>query len=105
MVDSSECSFPCSGNNSETCGGNTGINIYQDPTFIPVEDVSIEDYVPLGCWTDGSSSGKTLFFQQELNTETMTTAICLNACLAGGFPFAGTEVSSNLNLFLSFLFG
>ncbi|KAI0128623.1 WSC domain-containing protein [Xylariales sp. AK1849] len=91
MVDNSECSFPCAGNSSETCGGDTGINVYQDTTFLPVNETTVDDYVPLGCWTDESSSGRALFYQQNLGTDTMTTETCLQSCLAGAFPFAGTE--------------
>ncbi|KAF3024289.1 hypothetical protein E8E14_013332 [Neopestalotiopsis sp. 37M] len=94
MVDSSQCSLPCDGNKTQACGGDTQINVYQDPTFLPVEETTVDEYVALGCYTDGSSLGKALFYQQDMaSTADVTTEACLGACLKGGFPFAGTEYS------------
>ncbi|CAJ2506440.1 Uu.00g005700.m01.CDS01 [Anthostomella pinea] len=94
LLDESECSFPCTGNSSQTCGGDTQVNIYMDPTFPTIAEPSIGEYAPVGCWTDDSPNGKALFYRQEsLDSSTMTTETCLSSCLAGGFPFAGTEVS------------
>lgn len=93
-VAESECSYPCKGNSSEVCGGNNIFSVYQDPTFLPVEDVTIEDYAPLGCWTDDSSYGRALTYRQnQVDGATLTTEKCLQACRDGGFPFAGTEFS------------
>ncbi|ETS85780.1 hypothetical protein PFICI_03805 [Pestalotiopsis fici W106-1] len=92
MVDSSQCSLPCDGNKTQACGGDTQVNIYQDPTFLPVNETTVDEYVALGCYTDGSSLGKALFYQQKMaDTADVTTEACLGACLKGGFPFAGTE--------------
>ncbi|KAI0871876.1 WSC domain-containing protein [Hypoxylon argillaceum] len=93
LLPEDQCTFPCSGNSSETCGGDTQINIWMDPTFPPLsEQTSITEYVPVGCWTDDSSDGKALFYRQDnLDTSTLTTELCLQSCLSGGFPFAGTE--------------
>ncbi|KAI0099658.1 WSC domain-containing protein [Nemania sp. FL0031] len=93
LLPEDQCSFPCTGNSSETCGGDTQVNIWMDPTFPPLADqTDISEYVPVGCWTDDSSDGKALFYRQDtLESAAMTTETCLQACLAGGFPFAGTE--------------
>ncbi|KAI8626948.1 WSC domain-containing protein [Xylariaceae sp. FL1651] len=93
LLPEDQCSFPCTGNSSETCGGNTEVNIWMDPTFPPLDgQENISEYVPVGCWTDDSSQGKALFYRQDnLNASTMTTETCLQSCLTGGFPFAGTE--------------
>lgn len=92
MIDNSQCHLKCSGNRSETCGGNAAINIYQDPTFLPVGETTVDEYVALGCHTDNVGGGKAVFYRQEqLDASTMTTKTCLHSCLAGGFPFAGTE--------------
>ncbi|TRX92646.1 hypothetical protein FHL15_006573 [Xylaria flabelliformis] len=87
------CIAHCKGNSSETCGGDSEINIWMDPTFPPLGDQkSITEYVPVGCWTDDSSDGKALFYRQDnLDSSTLTTEKCLQSCLNGGFPFAGTE--------------
>ncbi|KAI2642536.1 WSC domain-containing protein [Xylaria nigripes] len=92
LLPENQCTFPCSGNSSETCGGDTQINIWMDPTFPPLENQNINEYVPVGCWTDDSNQGKALFYRQDsLDTSTLTTETCLKSCLNGGFPFAGTE--------------
>ncbi|KAI1502236.1 WSC domain-containing protein [Biscogniauxia marginata] len=92
LLDESQCSFACTGNSSQTCGGDTQVNVWMDPTFLELEDQTTDDYVSVGCWTDDSANGKALFYRQEdLDASTMTTETCLNSCLAGGFPFAGTE--------------
>ncbi|KAI4597013.1 hypothetical protein KJ359_004924 [Pestalotiopsis sp. 9143b] len=92
MLDAGQCSLPCDGNKTEVCGGDTAVNVYQDPTFLPVADATVDEYVALGCYTDGSSLGKALFYQQAMaDTSAVTTEACLTRCLAGGFPFAGTE--------------
>ncbi|KAI1823578.1 WSC domain-containing protein [Xylaria intraflava] len=93
LLPEDQCTFPCTGNSSETCGGNTEISIWMDPTFPPLEDqTDIKEYVPVGCWTDDSSQGRALFYRQDnVNSSTLTTETCLKSCLSGGFPFAGTE--------------
>ncbi|KAI1267188.1 WSC domain-containing protein [Xylariaceae sp. FL1019] len=92
LLDETECSFACTGNSSETCGGDTQVNIYMDPTSAPLTEQTVEDYVPVGCWTDDSDQGKALFYRQEnLDAGSLTTETCLSSCLSHGFPFAGTE--------------
>jgi hypothetical protein len=94
QVDNAQCNLPCSGNSSEICGGNNYFSIYQDPTFPSAADVTIADYHSLGCWTDDSSYGRALVYQQtQLNSSTLTTEECLQTCRDGEFPFAGTEFS------------
>ncbi|AEO57580.1 hypothetical protein MYCTH_94171 [Thermothelomyces thermophilus ATCC 42464] len=94
QVDDSQCDLPCNGNKSETCGGNGHFSVYSDPTFLPVDHVTVADYEPLGCWTDDSSLGRALTYRQvQLDSATLTTEKRLQACRDGGFPFAGTEYS------------
>ncbi|KAK3322262.1 WSC domain-containing protein [Apodospora peruviana] len=86
------CNFPCTGNSSQTCGGSNKISVYQDPTFLPTDEVDVDDYAALGCWTDDSDYGRALAYpQDQLSADTMTSEKCLKACRDGGFPFAGTE--------------
>lgn len=92
QLDESECSFPCTGDNSQTCGGNNQLSVYQDPTFLPIDEVTVEDYAPLGCWSDDSTQGRALSWpQDQVNGDSLTTESCLKACRDGGYPFAGTE--------------
>ncbi|KAK4106791.1 WSC-domain-containing protein [Parathielavia hyrcaniae] len=91
-VADSECKLPCNGNSTQTCGGDDIFSVWTDPTFEPVEDVTIEDYDPIGCYTDDSPVGRALAYRQDqLDGATLTTEKCLQACRDGGFPFAGTE--------------
>ncbi|KAF4626950.1 hypothetical protein G7Y89_g11206 [Cudoniella acicularis] len=85
QVNESYCTDPCAGDTSEICGGTDYVSVYQDPTY-PVENNStISDYKPLGCYTDLTSTGRTLPWQQsQLNTSTMTVESCLFACKDGG---------------------
>ncbi|OAA32695.1 Carbohydrate-binding WSC, subgroup [Moelleriella libera RCEF 2490] len=89
-LDESKCSFPCSGNKSETCGGDSTLSVWQDPTF-PTEDVTVDSYKSLGCYTDDSQKGRALSYPINLDASTFTTKGCLAACEKQGFPFAGTE--------------
>jgi len=67
------------------------LSVYQDPTF-PADDTStISDYQPSGCWTDDSSSGRTLVYMQDLDPSTMTVEECLFACKDAGYALAGVE--------------
>ncbi len=94
QIDESQCTFPCTGNSSETCGGDNILSVYQDPTFLPLDTTTIADYVPLGCWTDDSSLGKALGFpQDDVFGSGLTTEKCLQACKDEGYPLAGTEFS------------
>ncbi|KAK0709123.1 WSC domain-containing protein [Lasiosphaeria miniovina] len=91
-VPESKCSFSCTGNSTQKCGGSSIISVYQDNTFPSAGGVTAADYAPLGCYTDNSSKGKALTSRQDqLDTGSLTTAKCLEACKNGGFPYAGTE--------------
>ena len=97
QVDESQCTLPCSANSSEICGGDNTLSVYQDPTFLPINNQTIADYASLGCWTDDSSLGRALGYPQDaVFGNSMTTETCLQACKDGGYPFAGTEFSGKI---------
>lgn len=92
QVPDSQCSLPCSGNKSETCGGDKALSIWQDPTFPKSREVvTVDAFKSLGCFTDNSSKGRTLSWPVKVEGSPLTTRKCLAACEKGGFPFAGTE--------------
>ena len=99
-VDPTKCWTKCTGNSSQTCGGNDHLSIYQDPSFPVSDDVTINNYVPLGCYTDESTLGKTLSWPMDkvINQNDMTPMKCLTACKGQGFPFAGLEFGRELPL-------
>lgn len=93
-IDESQCNFPCTGNKSEVCGGGNIISVYQDTTFDLIDDTTVNDYAPLGCYFDNSPVGKALSYPQDaVNGDSLTTEKCLAACKKQGYPFAGTEYS------------
>lgn len=92
-LDESQCSYPCTGDKSQTCGGDNILSIYTDPTFLPLDEAKVEDYDALGCYTDDSPLGRALTYRQDIEGP-LTTEKCLKKCRDGGFPFAGTEYAS-----------
>lgn len=88
------CSLPCSGDNTETCGGNDYLNVYQDTTFPTVDDSTISDYVPMGCYSEGTNGRALIYQQNQLSSTNLTVEECLFACKDGGYSFAGVEYGS-----------
>ncbi|KAH8595600.1 WSC domain-containing protein [Bisporella sp. PMI_857] len=91
QVDESNCNFPCTGNQTEVCGGNSIISIYQDPTFPTVDDNDISDYKALGCYSEGTSGRSLVWRQDQVAEADLTINKCLAACKKGGYAFAGVE--------------
>ncbi|TEY80413.1 hypothetical protein BOTCAL_0038g00110 [Botryotinia calthae] len=90
----SNCSFPCTGSNTESCGGNDIISVYQDTTFPTVDNTTISDYTPMGCYSDLGPNGRTLAWRQDqIPDANLTIEACLHACKEGGYAFAGVEYS------------
>ncbi|KAF7547989.1 hypothetical protein G7046_g8830 [Stylonectria norvegica] len=96
QLDESQCTYPCTGNNSETCGGDNQLSVWSDPTF-KAGSVSIGSFKSLGCYTDTSSKGRALSWSvsdwatTNFDGSTMTPQNCLQACDDNGYPMAGTE--------------
>jgi hypothetical protein len=91
-ADESQCKLPCSGDKSQTCGGNQVLSVWEDKTFPKkAREVSVDDYKPIGCFSDDSSKGRTLTWPASVNSASLTPAVCIEACKADGFPYAGTE--------------
>ncbi|KAF7930040.1 hypothetical protein BELL_0253g00090 [Botrytis elliptica] len=90
----SNCSFPCTGDNTESCGGNDILSVYQDTTFPTVDSTTISDYTPMGCYSDLGPNGRTLAWKQDQILDAdLTIEACLQACKEGGYAFAGVEYS------------
>ncbi|TGO59046.1 hypothetical protein BOTNAR_0170g00230 [Botryotinia narcissicola] len=90
----SNCSFPCTGDNTESCGGNDILSVYQDTTFPTVDSTTISDYTPMGCYSDLGPNGRTLAWKQDqIPDADLTIEACLQACKEGGYAFAGVEYS------------
>ncbi|KAG5794442.1 hypothetical protein H9Q69_006488 [Fusarium xylarioides] len=98
----SQCNYPCTGDQTETCGSDNAFSIWQDPTFkltnlggvvTQLQGIvqSIAGYKPNGCYTDNSSKGRALTWPMDIDGSQMTPTSCLTACADQGFPFAGLE--------------
>ncbi|KAJ1337595.1 WSC domain-containing protein [Microdochium nivale] len=91
-----KCNFKCNGDSNQICGGDDAVNIYTDPTFNPISSISVSDYKYVGCWTDDAPAplAKAVFYKQDqLDADNLTNEKCFAACLAKGYPYAGTEWS------------
>ncbi|TGO09080.1 hypothetical protein BTUL_0180g00130 [Botrytis tulipae] len=94
QMSESNCSFPCTGDNTESCGGNDILSVYQDTTFPTVDSTTISDYTPMGCYSDLGPNGRTLAWKQDqIPDADLTIEACLQACKEGGYAFAGVEYS------------
>ena len=89
-AEESMCSYPCTSNKNQVCGGNDYLSVYQDPTY-PTEDKSVLNYKSAGCFSEGIGGRSLVYRQDQLSDQTMTTEKCLSACKQGGYPYAGTE--------------
>lgn len=87
----SSCTFPCTGNSSQTCGGNDIISVYQDPTFPIVDDTTVSDFQSIGCYSEGSNGRSLAWRQDQVSSTSLTIESCLSACKKKGYSFAGVE--------------
>ncbi|KAK8066488.1 glyoxal oxidase precursor [Apiospora hydei] len=88
-VDSGNCNMACSGNADQTCGGHNYLSVFEDTTFPSTAGLTTNDYAPIGCWADNLSGGRALGYEQDqLSGDSLTTEMCIQACLDLGFPYA-----------------
>lgn len=85
-----ECSYACTGNKAQICGGSSRISLYMDPTFRKVDNTVISDYVAVGCYSE-SPTGRAIQYSQAVDKTTMTTESCLAVCKSKNYPLAATE--------------
>ncbi|CAG8980407.1 hypothetical protein HYALB_00003972 [Hymenoscyphus albidus] len=90
-VEESLCSYPCTANKNETCGGSNVVSVYGDPTFPTVNITDTSDYKAIGCYTEGTSGRSLVWRQDQVPSGSMTVKKCLSACKVGGYDFAGVE--------------
>ncbi|KAL9601363.1 MAG: hypothetical protein Q9219_002539 [cf. Caloplaca sp. 3 TL-2023] len=85
------CTFQCTGNKTQTCGGNKLVSVFMDPAYPPSDSSDILDYTPEGCYTEGYNGRAVAFRQDQLSSTNLTTKGCLSACKSQYFPLAATE--------------
>jgi hypothetical protein len=117
QVNDGNCNYPCSGNINEICGGNgvgagaggayislfadssqLGVNGTIPPTPVggPSVNPGVDGYTSIGCYTEGTNSralpnGKTM-----VNS---TVAVCVAACAASNYIYAGLEYAQECRQF------
>lgn len=90
-ISETQCNFACTGDKTQTCGGNDILSVYMDPTFPVTDPNTISDYMPQGCYAEGNYGRAVTYRQDQLDTATLTTEKCLAACKSQSYPLAGTE--------------
>ncbi len=87
-VDDGDCSFPCAGDPTQTCGAGNRINLYSSPN-VPVRGpASLPGIASLGCFADSDTR---IFPFKVTDANDMTAAKCAANC--AGYPYFGTQWS------------
>jgi hypothetical protein len=83
--------MPCAGNALETCGGSSRLSLYNNTSISPPSaKPAVDNYTYQGCFTDPSSSQRTLS-GFSTSSSTMTQEVCVATCSARGWKYAGVE--------------
>ncbi|KAF8259546.1 copper radical oxidase [Lactarius quietus] len=96
-VASSDCSFACTGNPSETCGAGNRLNMYTSgatPPPPPEAVPSVGQYKSLGCYTDNVNGQRALQAASYTSNTAMTVESCVAYCSASNYIYAGVEYAS-----------
>ncbi|PVH81976.1 WSC-domain-containing protein [Cadophora sp. DSE1049] len=91
----SGCTFTCSGNSAQACGGNNVLNLWSKNSGAPSVaaaaapvPASANGYTYVACYSDQTSAGRTL----AVNKSTIASVeACITACSTASFKFAGVE--------------
>lgn len=108
-----DCSMPCSGNATESCGGPNRLNLFWSGTNGPQTNLGNGSWTFAGCYTlvdflllcweelkltlqtSEGTTGRTLSngVTTTGGSAAMTVGLCLTACQDAGYLLAGTEYS------------
>lgn len=91
LVDDSECSMACAGDDSEICGASYRLSVYENTDWIPVTNPEIVGYDYLGCYND-SLPTRALSDSFVYDSEAMTAEFCAEFC--DGANYFGLEYFS-----------
>ncbi|KAL0938080.1 copper radical oxidase [Colletotrichum truncatum] len=95
--DDSECSYTCTGNKNQVCGGYDRLSVFQTTvtSTAPSVNPGPTGWTSLGCYND-NIPGRVLAYRYGVvgGDGAMSVQLCANACKAAGFAYAGVEYSS-----------
>lgn len=95
LAEESDCDMACSGDSTEACGGPARLSVYSNVVQgAPQVNPGVGGFVSYGCVAD-SVAERTLPNGVQVQGP-MTVALCVSACQAGGYAFAGVEVRAAL---------
>merc|ERR1712225_118817 len=91
----SGCTFTCSGNSTQACGGNNVLSLYSKNSgappvaaaAVPVP-ASSNGYTYVACYADQTSAGRTLGVNKSFIA---SVDACITTCNTASFSFAGVE--------------
>ncbi|KAI1640310.1 hypothetical protein F4809DRAFT_591116 [Biscogniauxia mediterranea] len=91
LVNDTECTTGCSGNQTEACGGPNRLTLFHNPYNTgPQPNIGIANWTHIGCYTEGTG-GRALTYGAAVASAQMNAANCTSACRAAGYILAGTE--------------
>lgn len=82
-----DCSMPCSGDSTETCGNGDRLSIYKSLSYTPAVEPSIDDYDYEGCFSD--SPAARVLSGPSLEADDLTVEACSTYC--NGTTYFGVE--------------
>lgn len=94
------CNMACSGNSAQICGGGNRLSVYNYTQYIPTQhqkQITVSSsagkatYNFQGCIQDGGARALAAY---SITSNSMTEAVCANACFGAGYAFAGMEYAS-----------
>lgn len=83
---SADCSFPCPGDASETCGAGNRLDVYKNEAYAPAGPAALQGSSYVGCFVDG---GPRVLPSSSIASDDMTAAKCQANC--AGFEYFGVE--------------
>lgn len=93
-VAETDCSAPCTGNASESCGGGSRLSLYYSSQPVgPQPNPGVNGFSHIGCYSEGTTGRALTYVVNSIPSQNMTVKGCTNACHAAGYILAGVEYS------------
>ncbi|KAH9909039.1 putative glyoxal oxidase [Xylariomycetidae sp. FL2044] len=91
--ETTDCTTPCAGNNTQPCGGPSRLSLFYNQYIVgPQPNTGVPDWPHIGCYSEGNG-GRALTYGAPVPAGQMNAANCTAACFAAGYVLAGTEYS------------